>query len=107
MSDPNHGYKTYGQYLRSKRITVGYSGIGGQDASAQKAWDKELDFYRDTVKQGINPAGTQTHQIREAVELSEMVGRPYDAATGKFGGDYFVPSTKEFIPGSAVVKWDE
>lgn len=75
---------TYGACLRAKNFKVAFCGIGDGDATTQKKWDAELQAFRDADRQGINPAGTKMHQIREAVELSNAAGRPYDAATGGF-----------------------
>lgn len=36
------------------------------NANAQKAWDNRLDRYRSALDQGLEPAGTQTHQIDAA-----------------------------------------
>lgn len=44
-----------------------------------KAFNKELDAYKDAVAQGIQPAGTSMRKIQEAVKASETLGRPYNA----------------------------
>jgi len=44
-----------------------------------KAFNKELDAYKEARSQGIQPAGTSMRKIREAVQASETLGRPYDA----------------------------
>ena len=44
-----------------------------------KAFNKELDAYKEARSQGIQPAGTSMRKIREAVQASEKLGRPYDA----------------------------
>lgn len=54
-------------------------GAGKADHDGQKKWDRELDLYADARRQGIQPAGTTTKKIREAVELSDKVGVAYDA----------------------------
>jgi hypothetical protein len=44
-----------------------------------KKWDKELQAYRDARAQGIQPAGTSTKKIQEAVEISNKTGKAYQA----------------------------
>lgn len=82
MTDPNHGYATYGEYLRSKNIKVeGCRSSFGRDRTANKANQRELDMYANARKQGVAPAGTRTHQIREALDISDRIGRAYNAAS--------------------------
>lgn len=59
-------------------------GAGRGDATAQKKWDRELDAYKAARKEGIQPAGTQMHQVEQAVKLSDQAGRAFDAAAGGF-----------------------
>jgi hypothetical protein len=47
--------------------------------TTQKKWDKELQLYRDAKSQGVQPAGTSTKAIREALTASEVINKPYDA----------------------------
>ena len=47
--------------------------------TTQKKWDKELQLYRDAKAQGVQPAGTSTKAIREAMTASEVLNKPYDA----------------------------
>lgn len=56
---------------------IGYCGAGGQDASAQKRWDAELDLYASAVKQGIQPETTQASGVRAALDWSEKTGKAY------------------------------
>ena len=44
-----------------------------------KAFNKELDAYKEARAQGIQPNGTSMTKIQEAVKASEIMGRPYDA----------------------------
>lgn len=72
--------------MRSKNLRVAYcNSAAGKDATAQKRWDKELADYRSAREQGIQPAGTTTPKIRQAVELSNKAGKAYDASTNTFG----------------------
>lgn len=47
----------------------------------QKAWDKELALYKQARAQGIQPATTRTKDIRKAIDISNEVGKPYDAGS--------------------------
>ena len=51
----------------------------------QKAWDKELDAYKAARKQGIQPKSTKMKDIHEAVEISNKVGKAYDAGSDTGG----------------------
>lgn len=44
-----------------------------------KAFNRELDAYKEARAQGIQPAGTSMRKIEEAVKASETLGRAYDA----------------------------
>ena len=81
---PTQDHATYGECLRSKGISVYGLESTGNDFTKQKAWDKELDSYEAAKRQGIQPASTSTSDIREAVELSNAVGRAYRADTNSF-----------------------
>jgi hypothetical protein len=48
-------------------------------AMPNKAFNKELDAYKEARAQGIQPAGTTMSKIQEAVQASETLGRAYDA----------------------------
>jgi hypothetical protein len=47
----------------------------------QKKWDKELDAYKAARKQGIQPASTKMKDIKKAVDISNKVGKAYDAGS--------------------------
>ncbi|MGZ4519161.1 MAG: hypothetical protein ACXVGA_00925 [Mycobacteriaceae bacterium] len=74
-------HQTYGQCLRAKNVaTTGLESTAPSFSTThQKAWDKELDLYESAIKQGIQPEGTKTAQIREALDASDKVGAPYRA----------------------------
>ena len=72
------GHLTFGSCLRSKNLKVDTAREG------RSAWDSELDAYRDARRQGVQPAGTKMPQIREAMALSEVVGKAFDATDGSF-----------------------
>lgn len=44
-----------------------------------KAFNRELDAYKEAKAQGIQPAGTSMRKIEEAVKASETLGRAYNA----------------------------
>ena len=44
-----------------------------------KAFNRELDAYKEARAQGIQPSGTSMKKIQEAVKASETLGRAYDA----------------------------
>ncbi len=44
-----------------------------------KAWDAELQAYRDLRKQGIQPASTKMKDIRVAEEISNRSGKAFKA----------------------------
>jgi hypothetical protein len=43
-----------------------------------KRFNAELDAYKAARAQGIQPNGTSMQKIQEAVQASEVMGRPYD-----------------------------
>lgn len=75
-------HASYGECLRAKTTRIAYCNSAmGQDATAQKKWDRELDAYKDARRQGIQPAGTKAHQVENAVAISNELGTAYKAAT--------------------------
>ncbi len=51
------------------------------DGGRHKAWDGELQAYRDARAQGAQPAGTSLHQVRQALDASDRLGRAFNAET--------------------------
>lgn len=49
----------------------------GEDGTAQKKWDRELDRYKAARKEGIRPDGTTTRKIDQARRLSDQAGAAY------------------------------
>jgi len=72
---------SYGECLRSKNLAaVGLESTNPSFAmSNQKAFDKNLDLYENAVKQGVQPATTQTKDIHMALDASDQHGKPYRA----------------------------
>lgn len=72
--------ETFGECIRNKGLSIGYCrSAAGIDRTQDKAWNSELALYADARRQGIQPAGTQTHQIRAALDASDKTGTAYDA----------------------------
>lgn len=70
-------HATWGECARASRLNIGYCGIGGGDATAQKSWDYELDLYRQARAEGIQPDATKLNKITEAMRLSDAAGMAY------------------------------
>jgi len=49
----------------------------GEDGTAQKKWDRELDSYKAARKEGMQPDGTTQKKIDEARRLSDKAGAAY------------------------------
>lgn len=62
-----------------------------------KTWDKELQSYRDARRQGIQPAGTTTKAIQEAVTASDNLGRAYNAESMAPAPVFTKKSAKAFV----------
>jgi hypothetical protein len=45
-----------------------------------KKWNSELSLYREARKQGIQPDGTSTAQVRKAMDVSDKTGHAYGSA---------------------------
>jgi len=72
-------HNSWGECARSSNMRVAYCGIAGGDATAQKAWDREIKEFRSAQAQGIRPASTKTKDIRAAVDASNRMGKAFDA----------------------------
>ena len=72
-------HKSWGECVKAKSLRVAYcNSASGQDFTAQKRWDAELDLYASARRQGIQPESTRTPDIRAAIELSNDVGVGYN-----------------------------
>lgn len=77
---PTQDCPSYAACMRNKGARVAYcNSAGGQDYTAQKKWDKELDSYSEARKQGIQPASTRADAIERAVAISDKTGQAYQA----------------------------
>ena len=72
-------HKTWGECARAANLKVGYCGQGGGDATGQKKMDRDLAAYKAARKEGIQPAGTQRHQIENAKKISDLTGQAFQA----------------------------
>jgi len=55
----------------------------GEDGTAQKKWDRELESYHRARKEGMQPDGTTQKKIDEARRLSDKAGAGYGKAFSK------------------------
>lgn len=69
-SCPTKDHKTYGECLRAKNLQLSPR-VNGEYGARQKQWDKDLDHYESAVRQGIQPEGTQRHQVDAALKEAE------------------------------------
>lgn len=73
-------HQTWGECLRAKNTRVAWAASARNlDATREKKFQKELQNYRDARAQGIQPGGTSTAKVQEALSLSEASGRAYNA----------------------------
>jgi hypothetical protein len=80
------GHRTFGACLRAKNFSVGYcrshidKNPARHDYTSNRSHERELALYHQTRMQGIRPGGTNTAAIRHALDRSDQLGRPYNAA---------------------------
>lgn len=80
---PTRDHASYAECLRSKGARVAYCNtVNGWDYSKQKAWDRELQTYRDCKAQGIEPARCDGPAIAEAIKKSDEAGVAYNGLRG-------------------------
>lgn len=77
LSHPEYVEGCFGCKIGGLQLSTGDA--NGRRTMSQKKWDKELDAYRDARKQGIQPAGTSMAKIQQALDVSDRIGRPFDA----------------------------
>lgn len=79
-SCPTKDHRSWGECVRSKGLRVLWAGSAtelGMDATYQKKNERELELYRQTRKQGIQPDNTSTAAIQRALDASDKAGAPY------------------------------
>jgi len=64
---PTKDHSTYGECLRSKNLQLSPH-VNDTYGTKQKQWDKDLDHYESAVRQGLQPVGTQRHQVDAAIK---------------------------------------
>lgn len=69
-SCPTQDHRSYGECLRSKNLQLSPHVNDGYHAK-QSAWDRDLDHYESAVRQGLQPTGTQRHQVDAAIREAE------------------------------------
>jgi hypothetical protein len=76
-------HNSYGECLRSKGIAV--TGLESTSPSftreAEKTFNSDVDAYSAARAQGIQPATTARRDIDAAVEASQRLQVPFDAAS--------------------------
>lgn len=60
-------HSTWGECVRSKGLQISPA-VNDNYGSKQRQWDKDLDHYESAVRQGIQPEGTQRHQVDAALK---------------------------------------
>lgn len=63
-------HKTFGECLRAKNLQLSPA-VNSEYGTRQKAWDKDLDHYESATRQGLQPEGTQRHQVDAAFKEAE------------------------------------
>lgn len=63
-------HSTFGECLRSKNLQLSPH-VNGDYAKKQTQWDKDLDHYESAVNQGLQPSGTQRHQVDAAIREAD------------------------------------
>lgn len=83
-----HQIQTHSEYVEGCfGCKVGTLELATGDASGriiasgttQKKWDKELSFYKEARAQGVQPEGTSRQAVQKALEVSEVINKPYNA----------------------------
>lgn len=73
-------HKTWGECARAKNLRIAFcrSAVNeGNDYTADKKWNRELDTYASIRAQGIQPESTNIQDIRVAEEVSNLTGEAY------------------------------
>jgi hypothetical protein len=64
--------------IQTLQLSTGDANSGLVDNGwSNKKWDNELDLYRKARAQGIQPEGTSTAQIQQAMDVSDKTGHAY------------------------------
>ena len=63
-------HATWGECVRSKGLQISPH-INDAYNTKQSGWDRDLDHYESAVRQGVQPEGTQRHQVDAALKGAE------------------------------------
>lgn len=69
-------HRTFGECMRDKGLNLKPN---LSDTQTTKAWDNELEAYRNARSQGIQPAGTTMEKIQDAEQKSQVMGQAFQA----------------------------
>lgn len=74
---PTQEHGSWGECARAANLQV-----GSAQHEIHRSNDRELRAYHDARRQGIQPAGTQMHQIETAVRGADIIqrGNPFEGA---------------------------
>lgn len=77
---PTQDHASWGDCLRASNIQMNAGDAKSDMVDSgwtNKKWDNELKEYRDARAQGIQPDGTSTAKIRQAVDVSNKTGHAF------------------------------
>lgn len=69
---PTQDHKSYSECARGVQINTGV-----MLTTKQKSQDRELRAYKRARAQGVQPEGTQMHQVEDAMRKSDALGVAY------------------------------
>lgn len=79
-SCPTQDHASWGECVKSKGLRVGWAAEHkGIDLTREKRWEADLAHYKNATAQGIQPEGTQRHQVDAAIKASESTGIAFNA----------------------------
>jgi hypothetical protein len=64
-------HNSWGECMQSKSIQF------GNKTGSHRKWQNELDLYAKARSQGIQPDGTTTQAVRQALDVSDKAGAAY------------------------------
>jgi len=72
-------HSSWGECARSSNLQLNAGDAKHTTKMPTKKWDAELNAYREARRQGIQPAGTSMSKVRQALEISDKTGKPFNA----------------------------
>ena len=76
-------HASWGDCLRASNLQLNAGDAAGAYVAngwTDKKWNAELDLYRSARAQGIQPDGTTTAKVRQALDVSDKTGVAYGSA---------------------------